>query len=85
MYRNSFSGRAPSLTKYDIRNPRYDEKYSNIPGGALPQDESLQDTVTRIIPFWNNTIAKNVFNNKQILIVAHKNSLRAIFKHLQGI
>lgn len=40
-YRNSFSGKSPSLTKYDIRNPRYDEKYSNIPGGALPQEESL--------------------------------------------
>ena len=37
------------------------------------------------MPFWNNTIARNVYNNKKVLIVAHKNSLRAIFKHLQQI
>ena len=37
------------------------------------------------MPFWYNTIARNVFNNKKVLIVAHKNSLRAIFKHLQNI
>ena len=45
----------------------------------------MKDTVNRIMPFWYNTIARNVFNNKKVLIVAHKNSLRAIFKHLQGI
>jgi 2,3-bisphosphoglycerate-dependent phosphoglycerate mutase len=45
----------------------------------------MEDTVNRIMPFWYNTIARNVFNNKKVLIVAHKNSLRAIFKHLQNI
>ena len=45
----------------------------------------MEDTVQRIMPFWYNTIARNVFNNKKVLIVAHKNSLRAIFKHLQNI
>ena len=39
----------------------------------------------RIVPFWYNTVARNVFNNKKVIIVAHKNSLRAIFKHLQNI
>lgn len=52
---------------------------------ALPKTESMEDTVNRIMPFWYNTIARNVFNNKKVLIVAHKNSLRAIFKHLQNI
>ena len=81
-FRFSFSGHGPALDDDDMRNPKYDERYANIPDGVLPKEESLKDTMVRIIPFWNNTIAKNGFNNKQILIVGHKNSLRALFKHL---
>ena len=80
--RESSHASAPDLSQYDQRNPIYDEKYQNIPTAALPKTESMDDTVNRIMPFWYNTIARNVFNNKKVLIVAHKNTLRAIFKHL---
>jgi len=56
-----------------------------IPRDHLPKGESMKDTVDRIVPFWYNTIAREILNNKKVVIVAHKNSLRAIFSHLQEI
>lgn len=60
----------------------HEAKYSMIPADALPKVETMKDTEDRIVPFWYNSIAREVLNNKKVLIVAHKNSLRAIFKHL---
>ena len=56
-----------------------------IPREYLPKVESMKNTVDRIVPFWYNTIAREILNNKKVVIVAHKNSLRAIFSHLQKI
>ena len=56
-----------------------------IPRDHLPMNESMKDCVDRIVPFWYNTIATEILNNKKVIIVAHKNSLRAIFSHLQKI
>lgn len=53
-----------------------------IPRDHLPKVESMKDTVDRIVPFWYNTIAREILNNKKVIVVAHKNSLRAIFSHL---
>ena len=82
MWRASYDVAPPQLDYNDYRHPQHDTKYAHIPSKFLPKVETLKDTVDRIVPFWNNTIARNVYNNKKVLIVAHKNSLRAIFKHL---
>ncbi|MEM4637907.1 MAG: 2,3-bisphosphoglycerate-dependent phosphoglycerate mutase [Candidatus Woesearchaeota archaeon] len=50
-----------------------------------PGGESLEDTLKRVIPYWNKKIKKDLINNKTILIVAHGNSLRAIVKYLEKI
>jgi 2,3-bisphosphoglycerate-dependent phosphoglycerate mutase len=63
----------------------HETKYQNIPRDALPKNESMKDCVDRIVPFWYNTIARQILNNKKVIIVAHKNSLRAMFSHLMKI
>jgi 2,3-bisphosphoglycerate-dependent phosphoglycerate mutase len=85
LWRSSFDAQPPSLTFNDYRHPMHDHKYSMIPRDHLPKVESMKDTVDRIVPFWYNTIAREILNNKKVVIVAHKNSLRAIFSHLQKI
>ena len=45
----------------------------------------MKDCAARAIPFWENQVIRNVQKNKQILIVSHKNTLRALFKHIQGL
>ena len=54
----------------------------NIPP---PAGESLKDTMSRVMPYWDSTIKKDLISGKTILIVAHGNSLRAIIKYLEKI
>jgi len=54
-------------------------------GVAIPQTESLKDTIARVLPYWEETIAPELKAGKRVLIAAHGNSLRALVKHLSGI
>ena len=58
---------------------------ANIPIGMLPFTESLKNTYDRVVPFYENEIKKNLLNNKNVLISAHGNSLRALCKYLFNI
>ena len=46
----------------------------------LPSSESLKDVVYRVLPLWNDVISNDLKNNLKVLIVAHGNSLRALYK-----
>ncbi|WHU01216.1 MULTISPECIES: 2,3-diphosphoglycerate-dependent phosphoglycerate mutase [unclassified Sphingomonas] len=59
-----------------------DERYHGVP---IPQTESLKDTIARVLPYWEETIAPELKAGKRVLIAAHGNSLRALVKHLSGI
>jgi len=52
---------------------------------VLPATESLKITVDRVLPFWYDTICPDVKQGKDVIVVAHGNSLRAIVKHLTGM
>ena len=60
------------------KDPRYH-------GVAIPQTESLKDTIARVLPYWESRIAPQIRAGKRVLISAHGNSLRALVKHLSGI
>ena len=42
-----------------------------------PGGESLKDVLLRVQPYYDNFIEPEIYNNKNVLIVAHGNSLRA--------
>ena len=42
-------------------------------------------TLDRVLPFWNNRIAPELKAGKNVLIVAHGNSLRALVKMLDNM
>ena len=48
----------------------------------LPAAESLKDTLSRVLPYWESRIVPELRANKNVLIVAHGNSLRALVKML---
>ena len=54
-------------------------------GVAIPQTESLKDTIARVLPYWEERIAPELKAGKRVLVAAHGNSLRALVKHLSGI
>ena len=47
--------------------------------------ESLHDTVQRVLPFWNDSIAPALSRDRSVLVAAHGNSLRGLIKYLDRI
>jgi 2,3-bisphosphoglycerate-dependent phosphoglycerate mutase len=84
-WRRSFSTRPPALEKTDKRHPSYDQRYKDLSTKDLPEGESLEDTLNRVLPYWDNDIVPELHNGKKIIIAAHGNSLRALIKHLDKI
>ncbi|WP_028203973.1 2,3-bisphosphoglycerate-dependent phosphoglycerate mutase [Paraburkholderia nodosa] len=55
------------------------------PPHALPSTESLRDTLNRVLPLWHGAVTPSLRTGESVLMVAHGNALRALFKHLDGI
>ena len=86
IWRRSYTVCPPKLEDNDERHPQNDIRYQNINDPAVtPATEALIDTVNRIIPYWQNNIEKKLVAEKEIIIAAHGNSLRAIVKYLKNI
>ena len=85
IWRRSYDINPPKLDINDKRHPRFNNKYNNIKGLDSPFSESLKDTVNRFFPLWINKIIPSIKSGKNILIVAHGNSLRALVKILNNI
>lgn len=50
-----------------------------------PHGESLEDVTKRVIPYLKATALKDLRKNRDVLVTAHGNTLRAIIMHLEGI
>ncbi len=59
-----------------------DRRYEGV---KVPDSESLKDTITRVLPYFEAEIAPALQAGKRVLVAAHGNSLRALEKHLSGI
>lgn len=84
-WRRSYNVRPPALSPDDPRAAKFDRRYADINPELLPLCESLEDTVARVVPYWQNRIVPQLQAGKCIIIAAHGNSLRALVKHLDGI
>ena len=85
LWRRSSNVRPPELTKEDSRYPGNDIKYKDLTEEELPLTENLNDTIKRVIAYFNSDIKKELLNNKKVIIVAHGNSLRALMKYLDNM
>ena len=52
---------------------------------APPEGESLEMTAERTIPYFIEEIVTDLVDDKNVLVSAHGNSLRAIVMHIEGI
>jgi len=52
---------------------------------APPGGESLADTAARVLPYWETHILPDMKAGRNVLIVAHGNSLRALVMNLDGL
>jgi 2,3-bisphosphoglycerate-dependent phosphoglycerate mutase len=85
IWRRSYDIRPPALEPGDARFPGHDPRYRDLTPAELPLTECLKDTVERFLPYWHNTIAPAVKQDKKVLIAAHGNSLRALVKYLDNV
>ncbi len=85
LWRRSYDVQPPALQPSDERFPGHDPRYKDVPKDELPLTECLKDTVARFMPYWNDTIVPSIKAGKQVIIVAHGNSLRSLVKHLDNI
>ena len=79
-FRRSWDLRPDPLNKENPYHPSNIEIYKNIPQDRIPSTESLKDTYERVIDFYKKKI--EIINDKNILISAHGNSIRALCKYL---
>ncbi|HEX7387053.1 MAG TPA: 2,3-diphosphoglycerate-dependent phosphoglycerate mutase [Castellaniella sp.] len=84
-WRRAYAIAPEPLALDDPRHPHFDARYSRVPADQLPATECLRDTVARVVPFWNDSIAPAIRSGRRVLVSAHGNSLRALIKHLDGI
>ncbi|MRD46269.1 2,3-diphosphoglycerate-dependent phosphoglycerate mutase [Caenimonas koreensis] len=85
IWRRSYDVPPPALDANDIRSERGDVRYAKLEPGQLPLTECLMDTVERVMPVWNESIAPAIKAGKRVLITAHGNSIRALVKYLDNI
>ena len=85
VWRRSFDTPPPALDRDDPRHPAHDPRYADLDDATLPSTESLKDTIARFVPYWTDTIAKDVKAGRRVLVAAHGNSLRALVKYLDRI
>ena len=82
IWRRSYDIPPPPLSLDDPRHPRFDPRYADVDAASLPATESLKDTLSRVLPYWESRIVPELRANKNVLVVAHGNSLRALVKML---
>ncbi|MDA9853945.1 2,3-diphosphoglycerate-dependent phosphoglycerate mutase [Candidatus Pelagibacter sp.] len=80
-FRRSWDLRPDPLDKNNPYHPTNIEIYKEIPINEIPDTESLKDTYERVLEFYKKDI-ENKISNKNILISAHGNSIRALCKYL---
>jgi len=85
VWRRSYDVPPPPLEPGDPRSERGDIRYAKLSPGQVPLTECLKDTVDRVLPFWNESMAPAIKARKRVLVAAHGNSIRALVKYLDGI
>ena len=84
-YRRSWDIAPPPMNAESEYQSLFSPLNSCIPVGMTPFTESLKDTYDRVVPFYENEIKKNLAANKNVILSAHGNSLRALCKYLLNI
>ncbi|MDE6418406.1 MAG: 2,3-diphosphoglycerate-dependent phosphoglycerate mutase [Duncaniella sp.] len=78
IWRRSYDVAPPALDPSDDRSPVLDIRYKDLAADELPLTESLEDTVRRVRPVWEEKIVPALQLYDNVIVAAHGNSLRAM-------
>ncbi|WP_159722972.1 2,3-bisphosphoglycerate-dependent phosphoglycerate mutase [Enterococcus sp. CSURQ0835] len=68
-----------------VEKNHFDRRYATLDPRLIPLGESLQQTLTRVLPLWEDQIALRVKLGQTVLVCGHGNSLRALIKYLDQV
>lgn len=74
--------------KWEVQQEIGDEEFTKLRRGwdhLVPNGETLKDVQARTLPFYEQTILKDLKQGKNVIVAAHGNSLRSLMKHLEEI
>ena len=80
-FRRSWDVKPEPLEKDSSYHPNNIDTYKELSRDIIPDTESLKDTYKRVVKYYEKEISKKL-NDKNILISAHGNSIRALCKYL---
>ena len=75
----------PLLSEDEAAKQASDPRYKHLQVKDLPQGETLKTTLDRVLPIWQDEIAVDLLDGKNVLVVAHGNSLRSLVKYLLNL
>ncbi|CAF1027344.1 unnamed protein product [Rotaria sordida] len=73
----------PLLEESSVLHPRLNYKYRNI-SSIVPSTETLTDIQKRLLPFFYDRLLSNLYLGKNILLVTHEDTLKAIIRLLNN-
>ncbi len=85
IWRRSYDVPPPSMEVTDPGHPANDVRYAGLDASCLPGTESLATTLERVLPYWHDRIAPQLKAGQTVLVTAHGNSLRALYKYLNKV
>ena len=85
IWRRSFDVKPPALEETDERSAVNQPMYRDVDKKDLPACESLETTIERAVPYFNEVIRKDMEAGKRVIIAAHGNSLRALVKYFDNL
>ncbi len=85
IWRRSFDVKPPALDPADARSPLNQDMYRGVDRALLPACESLETTIARVVPYFNEVVRPDMLSGRRVLIAAHGNSLRALVKYFDHV
>ena len=85
-WRGSLKSRPPAISQNSIYWPGRDRRYSDLlQSNQIPFTESLLDCMERTRPLWDDKISHELRMGRNVLVVAHANTLRGLVKIIDNI
>lgn len=85
LWRRSYNTPPPPISDDNEFNPAKSAAYAGLAPELLPDTECLADVVSRLLPYWYDSLVPDLRTGRNVMVAAHGNSLRALVKHLDDI
>ena len=82
-YRRSWDIPPPNLDRNSEYSSHKDPLFKNLKN--IPDTESLKNTYERVVPYFEKNMEKHLKENKNIILSAHGNTIRALGKKIFNI